>query len=168
MTEPITPTTDYTLVSKESAASDSDAPFSESHRALLSNKINRDGRPLAEIAALAKMSRRQLGRILAGQKPLRISDLRRLSDILGLNAARAVIAIEVIGDWSAYDDPMLGILIGMLAPVFRKVDAIADFPMEPLTDKAQEELTTRLAETLVTNQAQIRQRRDQFVSTSSL
>jgi hypothetical protein len=40
--------------------------------------------------------------------------------------------------------------------------------MEPLTDKAQEELTTRLAETLVTNQAQIRQRRDQFVSTSSL
>jgi hypothetical protein len=95
-------------------------------------------------------------------------DLRRLSDILGLNAARAVIAIEVIGDWSAYDDPMLGILIGMLAPVFKKVDASADFPMEPLTDKAQEELTTRLAETLVTNQAQIRQRRDQFVSTSSL
>ncbi|HWU01785.1 MAG TPA: hypothetical protein VN222_03510 [Novosphingobium sp.] len=168
MTEPITPTTDYTLVSQQGTASESDAPFSESHRALLSNKINRDGRPLAEIAALAKMSRRQLGRILAGQKPLRLSDLRRLSDILGLNAARAVIAIEVIGDWSAYDEPMLEILIGMLAPVFKKVDARADFPMEPLTDKAQEELTTWLANTLVTNQAQIRQRRDQFVSTPSL
>jgi len=40
--------------------------------------------------------------------------------------------------------------------------------MEPLTDKAQEELTTWLAETLVTNQAQIRQRRDKFFSSTTL
>ncbi|WP_432787891.1 hypothetical protein [Novosphingobium rhizosphaerae] len=168
MTEPITPTTDYTLVSQDGAASEWDAPFSESYRALLSEWIERDSRSLAEIASLARMSRRQLGRIIAGQKPLRVVDLRLLFDILGLNAARAVIAIEVIGDWSAYDDPMLGILIGMLAPVFKKVDTRADFPMEPLTDKAQEELTTWLAETLVTNQAQIRQRRDKFFSSTTL
>jgi len=40
--------------------------------------------------------------------------------------------------------------------------------MEPLTDKAQEELTTWLAETLVTNPAQIRQRRDKFFSSTTL
>jgi predicted transcriptional regulator len=168
MTESINPTDDYTLVSQEETPSECDAPFSESHRALLRDRISRDGRSLAEIASLARMSRRQLGRIIAGQKPLRLVDLSRLSDILGIDAARAVIAIEVIGDWSAYEDPVLGILIGMLAPVFRKVDASADFPIEPLTTAAEEEFTTWLANTLVTNQAQIRRRRDKFLNPPTL
>ncbi|KUR75222.1 hypothetical protein [Novosphingobium sp. Fuku2-ISO-50] len=75
----------------------------------------------------------------------------RVSAIVGINAAKAVIAIEVIGDWSAYDEPVLEILIRMLAPVFKKVDASADFPMEPLSAAAEEKFTTWLAEILVTN-----------------
>jgi len=123
---------------------------------------------LAEIASLAGMSRRQLGRLLDGQKPLRLVDLKRLSAIVGIDAAKAVIAIEVIGDWSAYDEPVLEILIRMLAPVFKKVDASADFPMEPLSVAAEEKFTTWLADILVTNQKQIRQRRDEFVKLPSL
>jgi transcriptional regulator with XRE-family HTH domain len=75
---------------------------------------------LAEIASLAGMSRRQLGRLLDGQKPLRLVDLKRLSAIVGIDAAKAVIAIEIIGDWSAYDEPVLEILIRMLAPFSRR------------------------------------------------
>lgn len=168
MTEPITPNTDYTLVSQEGAALLSDAPVSGSHCALLRDRINRDGRSLAEIASLAGMSRRQLGRLLDGQKPLRLVDLKRLSAIVGIDAAKAVMAIEVIGDWNAYDEPVLEILIRMLAPVFKKVDASADFPMEPLSEAAEEKFTTWLAEILVTNQKQIRQRRDEFVKLPTL
>jgi hypothetical protein len=56
----------------------------------------------------------------------------------------------------------------MLAPVYRKVDASADFPMEPLTPAAEEEFTTWLADTLVTNQKQIRRRRDEFLKLPTL
>jgi transcriptional regulator with XRE-family HTH domain len=166
MTEPITPNDDYTLVSQEGAAWYLRPWYWEPLR--LASGPNQPRWPVTEIASLAGMSRRQLGRLLDGQKPLRLVDLKRLSAIVGTDAAKAVIAIEIIGDWSAYDEPVLEILIRMLAPVFRKVDASADFPMEPLSAAAEEKFTTWLADILVTNQKQIRQRRDEFVKLPSL
>ena len=168
MTEFINLNDDYTFVSREGEHSEADAPVSGSHCAFLRDRINRDSRSLAEIASLAGMSRRQLGRLLAGEKQLRLVDLKRLSTIVGIDATRAIIAIEVIGDWSVYDEPVLEILIRMLATVFKKVDASADFPMEPLSAAAEEKFTTWLAEILVTNQKQIRQRRDEFVKLPTL
>lgn len=168
MTESKPPTDDYTIVSQEPVRPVCGDYYSDSLRCLLRDRIDRDGRPLAEIALLANMSRRQLGRIISGHKPLRLVDLKQLILILGIDRARAVIAIEVLGDWSTYDDPVLCILMRMLAPVYRKVDASADFPMEPLTPAAEEEFTTWLADTLVTNQKQIRRRRDEFLKLPTL
>jgi hypothetical protein len=74
----------------------------------LRDRIDRDGRPLAEIALLANMSRRQLGRIISGHKPLRLVDLKQLIVILGIDRARAVIAIEVLGDWCSATSSVTG------------------------------------------------------------
>jgi transcriptional regulator with XRE-family HTH domain len=92
-------------------------------RDLIRDRIDRDGRSLVEIATIAGMSRRALGRIIAGQKPLRLVDLAQLSEALGIDRARAVIAIDILGDWTAYDDPVLCILMRLFAPVCSKVDA---------------------------------------------
>jgi hypothetical protein len=69
------------------------------------------------------MSRRQLGRIVAGKKPLRLIDLRLLSEVLQIDRARAVVAIEILDDWRSYDDPALHIMMQLIGPVVAKVNA---------------------------------------------
>lgn len=168
MTERIPPTDDYTIVYNTEPLAARDDPHSACVRDLIRDRIDRDGRSLVEIATIAGMSRRALGRIIAGQKPLRLVDLKQLSEALGIDRARAVIAIDILGDWTAYDDPVLCILMRLFAPVCSKVDAGADFPIEPLTAAAEEKFANWLADILVANQEQIRKRRDDFVKLPTL
>jgi transcriptional regulator with XRE-family HTH domain len=137
-------------------------------RDLICDMIERDTRSLGEIANKARMSRRQLGRILAGEKPLRLVDLRHLSEVLQIDRARAVVAIEVLGDWRSYDDPVLCIMMRLIRPVVEKVNASTDFPIEALTGPAKIQLSEWLAKTIITNEEQIRHRRNEFVKLPNL
>ena len=92
-----------------------------------------------------------------------VSELRALTDLLDIDRARATVAIEVIGAWQAYDDPGLSILLRLVRPVVTKLDQRADFPIEPLTDQAEEKVSNWLANTLIANEEQIRHRRNDFI-----
>lgn len=159
---------DYTLVYSVDDGPGPDDHQSACLRQLLRHIIKQDTRTLAEIATLAQMSRRQLGRIVAGKKPLRLADLQQLSGVLQIDRARAVVAIEILDDWRSYDDPALHIMMQLIGPVVAKVNAGADFPVEALTGPAENLLSDWLAKTIITNEEQIRNRRNEFVKLPSL
>jgi len=159
---------DYTLVYSIDEDPGPDDHQSACLRDLIRHIIKQDARSLADIAAQANMSRRQLGRIVAGKKPLRLIDLRLLSEVLQIDRARAVVAIEILDDWRSYDDPALHIMMQLIGPVVAKVNAGADFPVEALTGPAENLLSDWLAKTIITNEEQIRNRRNEFVKLPSL
>lgn len=169
MTQTTPPDSDsYTIVYQADHALGRSDRESACLRDLICDMIERDSRSLGEIANKAKMSRRQLGRILAGEKPLRLVDLRLLSEVLQIDRARAVVAIEVLGDWRSYDDPALRIMMRLIGPVVDKLNAGTDFPIEPLTGPAENQLSDWLARTIITNEEQIRHRRNEFVKLPAL
>ena len=85
-----------------------------------------------------------------------------------IDRARAIIAIDVIGDWQSYDDPHLCIVMRLLAPVVSKLNERAEFSIEPLTVAAETRLADWLANLIITNEEQIRHRRNEFVKLPSL
>ena len=89
--------------------------------------------------------------------------LKALTEMFEIDHARATIAIEVMGDWESYDDPALSLIIRLLKPVVLKLGERADFPIEPLTNPAQDTLSDWLANTIIANEEQIRNRRDGFI-----
>ena len=123
---------------------------------------------MADLAEALGISRRQLGRMLSGKRPLRLAELRALTDLLGIDRARASVAIEVIGDWQCYDDPGLNIVMKLIHPVVSRLRDRADFPIELLPETAQERLSNWLADTIITNEEQIRNRRGTFVKLPEL
>lgn len=136
--------------------------------ALINHHVDQDTRPLSAIAKILRISRRQLGRMLSGHRPMRIAELLTLTEVLRIDPARAVVAIEVIGDWQCYDDPALGIVMSLLHPVVTKLRDRANFAIQPLTKPAQARLSDWLADTIITNEEQIRNRRDAFVKLPDL
>jgi len=135
----------------------------DAYLALINQRAEKDPRPHYEIAELLGVSRRQLGRMLGGHRPLRLAELNALTKLFEIDHARATIAIEVMGNWQSYDDPSLSLVIRLLRPVVLKLGERADFPIEPLTDPAQDKLSDWLADTIIANEAQIRNRRDAFI-----
>ena len=130
---------------------------------LIRQHVDRDRRPQSEFAVLLGISRRTFARILAGERPLMLSELRTLTDLLDIDRALATLAIEVIGDWRAYDDPGLSILLRLIKPVVTKLDQCADFPIAPLTDHAEQKVSNWIADMLIANEEQIRHRRNDFI-----
>lgn len=136
--------------------------------ALIQHRVGIDARPLCDLAQILGISRRQLGRMLSGRRPIRQGEVKSLTDLLGIDLARATVAIEMIGDWQSYDDPGLSIVMGLLVPVVAKLRDRADFSIERLTRPAQDKLSDWLADTIITNEQQIRNRRDSFVKLPDL
>lgn len=143
-------------------------PCTDAFLALIKYHVGRDARPLCDIAHMLGISRRQLGRMLSGHRPIRLGEFKTLTDLLGIDRARATVAIEIIGDWQSYDDPGLNIMMGLLVPAVTKLRDRADFTIEPLTRPAQEKLSDWLADSIITNEQQIRNRRDSFVKLPDL
>jgi transcriptional regulator with XRE-family HTH domain len=143
-------------------------PCTDAFLALINHHVGRGTRPQCDIAQMLGISRRQLGRMLSGRRPIRLGELKSLTDLLGIDRARATVAIEIIGDWQSYDDPGLSIAMGLLVPVVAKLRDRADFTIEPLTRPAQDKLSDWLADTIITNEQQIRNRRDSFVKLPDL
>jgi hypothetical protein len=54
-------------------------------------------------------------------------------------------------------------MMRLIGPVVGKLNAGADFPIEPLTEPAENQLSDWLARTIITNEEQIRHRRNEFV-----
>lgn len=153
----------HTFVCDECGTEHRTDTISEAYLALIRWHIERDKRSQSDFAALLNMSRRTFARILGGKRQMLVSELRALTDLLDIDRARATVAIEVIGDWQAYDDPGLSILLRLVRPVVTKLDQRADFPIEPLTDQAEEKVSNWLANTLIANEEQIRHRRNDFI-----
>lgn len=130
---------------------------------LIRQHVERDRRRQSEFADVLGISRRTFARILAGKRPMTLRELRTLTDLLDIDRALATVAIEVIGDWRAYDDPGLSILLRLIRPVVTKLDQRADFPIERLTDHAEQKVANWLADMLIANEEQIRHRRNEFI-----
>lgn len=136
--------------------------------ALINHHIGKDARPMSVLAELMGISRRQLGRMLSGHRPLRIADFQALTDLLGIDRARAIVAIELIGDWQSYDDPGLSIVMCLLPAIVSKLRDRSTFSIQPLPKPAQERLTDWLANSIITNEEQIRSRQDSFIKLPDL
>ena len=132
--------------------------------ALINHHVFKGSRSMSDIAADLGISRRQLGRMLSGRRPLRIAEFRALTHLLQIDRTRAIVAIELIGDWKCYDDPGLNIVMHLLPPVVSKLRDRAEFAIQPLTKPAQNRLSDWLANTIITNEEQIRHRRDTFIN----
>jgi transcriptional regulator with XRE-family HTH domain len=161
-------TADRTLARGELEPATGSDPCSDAILALLRHHIDLDSRSLSQLAGQLGISRRQLGRILGGQRPLRVVDLRALTDLLEIDCARASVAIEVMGDWHSYDDPGLCIVMQMLNSVVTGLNDKAHIPIEPLTKPAQNTLANWLIDTIIANQEQILRRREAFINLPQL
>lgn len=166
--EPITEIDKYTIVCSSCESHRTVDPRTDAFLALIRHHIVKGARSISELAEILGISRRQLGRMLSGRRPLRLSELRTITDLLGIDRARATFAIEIIGDWQCYDDPELGLVMQLMRPVVAKLSERADFPIEPLTQKAEDRLSDWLVRTIITNEEQIRNRRDEFVKLPDL
>ena len=158
----------YTIVCSPCESHRTLAPRTDAFLALIQHHIAKDARSISDLAEILGISRRQLGRMLSGRRPLRLSELRTITDLLGIERARATFAIEIIGDWQAYNDPELGLVMQLMKPVVAKLIDRANFPIEPLTQKAEDRLSDWLVRTIITNEEQIRNRRDDFVNLPEL
>lgn len=158
----------YTKVSSPCESHPTPAPRPDAFLSLIQHHIAKDGRSISDLAEILGISRRQLGRMLSGRRPLRLSELQTITDLLGIERARATFAIEVLGDWQCYDDPEVGLVMQLMGPVVAKLSERANFPVEPLTQKAQDRLSDWLVRSIITNEEQIRNRRDDFVKLPEL
>jgi transcriptional regulator with XRE-family HTH domain len=154
---------DDTLVCDECGPHHRLNPYSDAFLSLIRHQIERDRRSQSDFASLLGISRRKLGRILCGERPLLLAELRTLTDLLKIDRARATVAIEVIGDWQSYDDPGLCIFMRLVKLVVTKLEDRADFTLEPLTEAAEEKLSNWLVDTIIANAEQIRHRRNDFI-----
>ena len=159
---------DHSSVTNELEPAVGSDPRSHALLALLRHHIELNSRSLSHLAGLLGISRRQLGRMLGGQRPLRVVELRALTDLLGIDCARASVAIEVMGDWRSYDDPGLCIIMHMLKSVITGLNDKAHIPIEPLTKPAENTLSKWLVDIIVANQEQILRRRDAFINLPQL
>lgn len=166
--EPISDIDEYTIVCASCESHGTVDPGTDAFLALIRHHIAKDARSISDLAEILGVSRRQLGRMLSGRRPLRLSELRPITDLLGIDRARATFAIEIMGDWQCYDDPELGLMMQLMKPVVAKLIERAKFPIEPLTQKAEDRLSDWLVRTIITNEEQIRNRRDDFVDLPEL
>ena len=132
------------------------------HRALINHHIAKAAQSRADLADELGVSRRQMNRILSGDTPLRLEAIVALYDRLGIDRQRALLAIDVLGDWQRYFDPNLGVILQLVQPVLAALDATAEFAIEPLTGPAVIRFSEWLANAIIANEEQIRSRRDSF------
>lgn len=152
-----------TIASKKRENIEEMDPRTDAFLALIRQHVAQENRSMSELAAVLRISRRQLGRMLNGLRPLRVAELEALTDLLGIDRARARVAIELIGDWQAYDDPGLGVVMRLIDPVVSRLRDKSEFPVQPLTKPAQERLSIWIADTILTNDTQIRNRQEAFM-----
>lgn len=158
------PTSDiHTLVCNDCEPHHHPNGLSHAFLELIRQHIERDRRPQSEFAVALKISRRTFARILDGTRPMQMRELRTLTDMLDIDRALATVAIEIIGDWQAYDDPGLRILLRLIKPVVAKLEQRADFPIEALTDHAEHKVSNWIADMFIANEEQIRHRRNDFI-----
>lgn len=136
--------------------------MSNEHRALINHHIAQSGRSREVLANDLGVSRRQLKRLLSGETPLRLEAIVALYAQLGIDRQRALMAIDVLGDWQRYFDTNLGVILQLVQPVLAALDTSAEFAIEPLTGPAVARLADWLANAIIANEEQIRSRRDSF------
>lgn len=158
----------HTLVCDEAECSRITGAFLEGYRALISQHIDASQVSRIKLAAAVGLSRRQLGRILKGLAPLKNELISMLVDVLAIDRARSILAIAVLGDWQRYNDANLGIIVQLIGRTLDRLDARAEFAIEPLTEPAADQIADWIAEVIVTNAEQIRQRRDMIVDLPEL
>jgi hypothetical protein len=159
---------DHTLATNELEPASCSDPRSHAFLALIRHHVELDSRSLSQLAGLLGISRRQLGRMLDGQRPLRVAELWALTDLLEIDCGRASVAIEVMGDWRSYDDAGLCIVMQMLKSVVNGLNDKAHIPIEPLTKPALNTLSNWLTDTIIANQEQILRRREAFINLPQL
>jgi|GEM_PF-2262309 len=136
--------------------------MSNGHRALINHHLVKSARSRADVADDLGISRRQLNRILSGKTPLRIEAIVALYDLFGIDRQRALLAIDVLGDWQRYFDTNLGVILQLVQPVLAALDTSAECEIEPLTAPAVARFSEWLAHAIIANEEQIRSRRDSF------
>jgi hypothetical protein len=101
-----------------------------------------------------------------GEKPLRLVDLRHLSEVLQIDRARAVVAIEILAIGAAMTIRAC-IMMRLIGPVVGR-STPAPTSHRAFDRAAENQLSDWLAKTIITNEEQIRHRRNEFVKLPNL
>lgn len=133
-----------------------------SYRELIAHEIESRKLTITSLAKKTGFSRRSLKRMITGAQELRARDVIVICAAIGVDRLVATYAIEGIGGWQSYYDEVLRILLGVVRSAVLKINDGATAAIEPLTPSAQEQLAKWIADTVIENQQQIRDRRERL------
>lgn len=129
-------------------------------RLLLREALKDSPLTIDEVAKQLSMGERNLQRILAGKYRLATAVLVDICNIVGIDRCRASVAIEQFGDWKSYFDPTVNIAVDLIKPVVDNINAATLNSLEPLHPKAIYQLSNWIAETVISHQTQLCERRE--------
>lgn len=134
-----------------------------SYRALIVHEIDKQRLTITGLAEQTGYSRRSLTRMITGKQELRCRDIITICAAIGINRLYASYAIETMGDWECYYDVSLAMVLGLVKSVLSKIMERSTTAMEPLSPAAAEQLSEKIAEKLIQNQADIHNRRERMM-----
>ncbi len=134
----------------------------EHFRQLFQNEMTRSAQSVETVAKKLGMTRRKFQRIIYGQTKITAANLVEIGDALAIDKSRATIAVERFQDWRCYYDPALMIAVDLIKPVVEMINHLSTTSLEPLHPKAAEQLSKRVAETVIKHQIQLCARREKL------
>lgn len=114
------------------------------------------------IASRVGISARSYQRLIYGKAPLNTTQIGRVATALGIDIPRACLAIATFGDWQRYYDPTVTNAIKLLPYVVDLISAHDTIEVEPLHEKAIQQLASWIAEMIVKHHTDVTQRREQL------
>lgn len=131
-------------------------------RKLFAREHNLSPHSTPAIARKVGISARTYQRLIYGKAPLSTTQVGRVATALGIDIPRACLAIATFGDWERYYDPAVTNAVNLLPYVVDLINAHDSEPIEPLHEKAIQQLASWIAEMIIKHHAEVRQRREQL------
>jgi hypothetical protein len=133
-----------------------------SYRQLIAHEIECRKLTITALAKETGYNRRSLKRMITGAQELRARDIIAICAAIGVDRMVATFAIECMGNWQFYYDVTLQVTLSLIKPVVNRINESATAAIEPLTNAAQKQLASWIADIVIRNQEQIYDRRDRL------
>lgn len=131
-------------------------------RELIAHEIATRKLTVTSLAKTIGLNRHSLAKKIAGQRPFYLKEFLDLCAAMRIDLVAAICAVERLEGWQSYYDEGLRIALGLVKPFVIKIGTSTTAAIEPLTAPAQEQLAKRIADTVIENQQQIRDRRERL------
>jgi hypothetical protein len=129
-------------------------------RQLFAREQNLSPHSTPVIASRVGVSARTYQRLIYGKAPLSTTQVGRVATALGIDIPRACLAIATFGDWERYYDPAVTNAIKLLPHVVDLINENDAAPVEPLHEKAIQQLAKWIADMIIKHHAEVMQRRE--------